>query len=70
MKPFTSQQTVVRRSPGVVWNGHVALLPAILGPAVHVHDAYILTGVQCRGDIAQGELMRYFVEAGAACAFP
>ncbi|NML85945.1 hypothetical protein [Polaromonas sp.] len=39
------------------------------GLAVHVHDAYILTGVQCDGDIAEGELTRYFVEARAACAF-
>ena len=74
-KPFISQQRVVTRSPGFVWNGHVTAMP---GVAVHVHDAYIagvgilkpsvlglyaLADVEGSGDIALGELMRYFVEA-------
>ena len=74
-KPFTSEQRVVTRSPGFVWNGHVAMLP---GVTVHVHDAYIagigilkpsvlglvpLADLQGGGDLARGELMRYFVEA-------
>ena len=74
-KPFISQQRVVTRSPGFVWNGHVTAMP---GVAVHVHDAYIagvgilkpsvlglyaLADVEGSGDIAMGELMRYFVEA-------
>ena len=74
-KPFTSQQRVVTRSPGFVWNGHITAMP---GVAVHVHDAYIagvgilkpsvlglyaLADVEGSGDIAMGELMRYFVEA-------
>ncbi len=74
-KPFTSQQRVVTRSPGFVWNGHITAMP---GVEVHVHDAYIagvgilkpsvlglyaLADVEGSGDIALGELMRYFVEA-------
>ena len=74
-RPFTSQQRVVTRAPGFVWNGHVAILP---GVAVHVHDAYIagigilepsvlglysLADLHGGGDLALGELMRYFIEA-------
>ena len=74
-KPFSSQQRVVTRRPGFVWNGHVAMLP---GVAVHVHDAYTagigilkpsvaglyaLADVRGDGEIARGELMRYFAEA-------
>ncbi len=74
-KPFISRQKVVTRSPGFVWNGHVTVMP---GLAVHVHDAYIagvgilkpsvlglyaLADVEGSGDIALGELMRYFAEA-------
>ncbi|MEO5658625.1 MAG: DUF6544 family protein, partial [Polaromonas sp.] len=74
-KPFTSQQRIVTRSPGFVWNGRISAMP---GVAVHVHDAYIgglgilkpsllglfaLADIEGGGDIALGELMRYFVEA-------
>jgi hypothetical protein len=74
-KPFTSQQRVVARRPGFVWDGRVALLP---GLNVHVHDAYVagegllhpavlglFTLVELRGTaaVAQGELMRFFAEA-------
>lgn len=74
-KPFTSTQRVITRRPGFVWDGRVALLP---GLAVHVHDAYIagegilhpaivglftLMDLRGHGDVAQGELMRYFAEA-------
>jgi hypothetical protein len=74
-KPFTSTQHVVTKSPGFVWDGRVAMLP---GLDVHVHDAYIagegilnpaiaglfsLTDLRGAGDIAVGELMRYFAEA-------
>ena len=74
-KPFTSKQRVVTRSPGFVWDGKVAMLP---GMPVRVHDAYVagegilhpailglLTLVDLRGsgDVAQGELMRFFAEA-------
>jgi hypothetical protein len=74
-KPFTSRQHVVMKPPGFVWDGRVAMLP---GLDVHVHDAYIvgegvlnpaiaglfsLTDLRGAGDIAEGELMRFFAEA-------
>jgi hypothetical protein len=75
-KPFTSTQRVVTRRPGFVWDGRVRMLP---GLAVHVHDAYVagegllhpsIAGVftladlhDTGGDVAQGELMRFFAEA-------
>ena len=74
--PFTSTQRVVTRRPGFVWNGRVKMAP---GLAVHVHDAYVagegllqpavaglftLADLRDRGgDVAQGELMRFFAEA-------
>jgi hypothetical protein len=74
-KPFTSTQRVVTRRPGFVWDGRVAMLP---GLPVHVHDAYVagegilhpaiaglftLVDLRGGGDVAQGELMRFFAEA-------
>ncbi len=74
-KPFTSQQRVVTRRPGFVWNARVMLLP---GLPVNVHDAYVagegilhpallglvtLVDLHGAGDVAQGELMRLFAEA-------
>jgi hypothetical protein len=74
-KPFTSHQWVVTRLPGFVWDGRVAMVQGI---AVHVHDAYVngegilhpaiaglysLTNLRGSGEIAQGELMRFFAEA-------
>ena len=73
-KPFTSSQLAVIHRPGFLWNGRVSMLP---GLAAHVHDSYIAgTGslhaamlglftvakVQGGGEIARGELMRYFAE--------
>jgi hypothetical protein len=73
--PFTSEQSVVTRRPGFVWNARMALFP---GVAIHVHDAYVsgvgtlhaavlgifsFTHQKGRGDIARGELMRYMMEA-------
>ena len=73
-KPFTSMQRAVIHRPGFLWNGRVAMLP---GLAARVHDSYIAgTGtlhaavlglftvaeVQGGGEIARGELMRYFAE--------
>ncbi|MCW5660254.1 MAG: hypothetical protein KIT60_21330 [Burkholderiaceae bacterium] len=72
---FTSHQRVVTRRPGFLWDGRVAMLP---GLAVRVHDAYIagegilhpailglfsLIDLRGTGDVAQGELMRFFAEA-------
>lgn len=74
-KSFTSRQRVVTRRPGFVWDARVALMP---GMAVHVHDAYVagvgllkpsvlglyaLADLNGEGEIARGELMRYFAEA-------
>jgi hypothetical protein len=74
-KPFTSQQRVVTRRPGFVWDARVMLLP---GLPVNVHDAYVagegilhpallglvtLVDLHGAGDVAQGELMRLFAEA-------
>ena len=65
----------VTRRPGFVWDGRVAVVPGI---AVHVHDAYIagvgilkpsvlglypLADLRGEGEIARGELIRYFAEA-------
>lgn len=73
-KPFTSSQRAVTHRPGFLWNGRVSMLP---GLAAYVHDSYIAgTGtlhaailglftvaeVQGGGEIARGELMRYFAE--------
>jgi len=73
-KPFTSWQRAVVHRPGFLWNGRVSLLP---GLTAHVHDSYIagvgtlhaailglFTVAQVRGggEIARGELMRYFAE--------
>ena len=74
-KPFTSMQRAVVHRPGFLWNGSVAMFP---GVAAHVHDSYIagqgrlhaamlglftVADVQGGGEIARGELMRYFAEA-------
>lgn len=74
-KAFTSWQRAVVHRPGFLWNGRVSLFPGI---AAHVHDSYIagkgtlhaallglytVAQVQGGGEIARGELMRYFAEA-------
>jgi hypothetical protein len=74
-KPFTSDQQVITQHPGFDWNGRVTMLP---GVPVLVHDAYIgnegilhaalfglfsLVNLRDTGDIAKGELMRFFAEA-------
>jgi hypothetical protein len=74
-KPFKSQQRVVTRRPGFLWDARMKLVP---GLAVRVHDAYIggegmlrvavlalfaMADLHGPGDIAQGELMRFFAEA-------
>jgi hypothetical protein len=74
-KPFTSEQRVVTQAPGFVWNGRIAMLP---GVPVLVHDAYVagegllrpaifglitLVNLHGKGEIARGELMRFFAEA-------
>ena len=74
-KPFTSWQRAVVDRPGFLWNGRVVMFP---GVAANVHDSYIagvgtlhaamlglytVADVQGGGEIARGELMRYFAEA-------
>jgi hypothetical protein len=74
-KPFTSRQRVVTRRPGFVWDGRVEMMP---GLPVRVHDAYVagegilhpailglftLMDLRDRGDVAHGELIRFFAEA-------
>ena len=74
-KPFISQQRVMTRRPGFVWDARVTIMP---GVAVLVHDAYVagvgilkpslmglyaLADLQGEGEIARGELMRYLGEA-------
>ncbi len=73
-KPFTSTQRAVTQRRGFLWNGRVAMLPGIVA---HVHDSYIagegrlhaamlglftVADVHGGGEIARGELMRYFAE--------
>ncbi len=73
-KPFTSWQRAVVHRPGFLWNGCVAMLA---GLAARVHDSCIagvgtlhaamlglftVADVQGGGEIARGELMRYFAE--------
>ena len=78
-KPFTSWQRAVVHRPGFLWNGRVAMLPGLAALSyAHVHDSYIagagalhaamlglftVAQVQGGGEIARGELMRYFAEA-------
>src|SRR4028118_1166141 len=74
-KPFTSDQVVVTQRPGFGWDGHVAMIP---GVPVRVHDAYVagegilqasllglfpVVDMRGGGDVAEGELMRFFAEA-------
>jgi len=74
-KPFTSRQRVVTRAPGFLWDADIALLPGV--PA-RVHDAYIagegllhaavlgvfsVADIHGGGEIARGELFRFFAEA-------
>jgi len=74
-KPFTSDQEVVTQRPGFDWDGRVAIMP---GLPVRVHDAYVagegtlhasllglfsLVDMRGGGDVAEGELTRFFAEA-------
>jgi hypothetical protein len=74
-KPFASDQRVVTRRPGFDWNGRVAMMP---GLPVRVHDTYLagegilhasllglfsVADTRGTGDVAEGELMRFFAEA-------
>ena len=73
-KTFTSTQRAVVHGPGFLWNGKIAMMP---GVAARVHDSYIagvgmlhatilglftVADVHGGGEIARGEMMRYFAE--------
>ena len=73
--PFISDQRVVTRRPGFVWDARIAMAP---GLTVRVHDAYVagqgeleakllglipVTTERPTTDLARGELMRYVAEA-------
>jgi hypothetical protein len=73
-KPFTSWQRIVTHRPGFLWDAQVSMLP---GLPVHVHDGYIagegllraavlglftVAELHGSGEIARGELMRFFAE--------
>jgi hypothetical protein len=75
-KPFTSRQRVITRRPGFLWDARISMLP---GATVHVVDSCIagrgllhaaiqglctMADVRGDGEIARGELMRWFAEAG------
>jgi hypothetical protein len=74
-KRFTSRQRVTTRRPGFLWDARIAMLP---GVAARVVDSYIagqgllhatvqglftVADVRGGGEIARGELMRWFAEA-------
>ena len=73
-KPFSSQQRVVTRRPGFLWDARIALLP---GLPVRVIDSYSaghgqlqaallgffkVADIRGGGEIARSEFMRYFAE--------
>ncbi|MCY7314114.1 MAG: hypothetical protein LH480_00350 [Rubrivivax sp.] len=47
-KPFTSQQRVITRRPGFIWDARVRMLP---GAPAQVHDAYIAGGGLLHGAV-------------------
>ncbi len=74
-KPFWSDQLVTIRPPGFDWDARIRIIP---GVAVRVHDAYVegdgilhaallglfpLVNLRGKGEIAEGELMRFLAEA-------
>ncbi len=74
-EPFTAKQRVATKRPGFVWDASVTVSPGIL---VRVVDAYVtgvgslqpsviglfdVGGIEGTGEIARGELIRYFAES-------
>jgi hypothetical protein len=74
-KPFTATQRVITRQPGFDWDARIAMMP---GVSVRVHDAYVagegslhaavyglvsMVNLRGGGEVARGELMRFFAEA-------
>jgi hypothetical protein len=74
-KPFTSTQQVITHRRGFIWDARVVMMP---GVPVYVHDAYVggegilnasvlglvsIANLRGGGDLARGELIRFFAEA-------
>ena len=74
-KPFTSRQRVVTHRPGFLWDAKILMWP---GLTVRVVDSYIagtgllraavlgvftMADIRGGGEIARGEIMRYFAES-------
>lgn len=74
-KPLTASQHIVTHRPGFDWNARIAIMPGIW---VRVHDGYFAgegvlhaalfgllskVNLRDRGELARGELMRFFAEA-------
>lgn len=72
---FTSDQLVITKRPGFDWNARMRVMP---GVGVRVHDAYVagegilyaavlgaipVANLRGGGEIAAGELMRFFAES-------
>jgi hypothetical protein len=72
---FTSDQRVITQRPGFDWDARIAMMP---GVTARVHDAYVaeegilhasagglftLVDLRGPGEVARGELMRFFAEA-------
>lgn len=73
--PFTSHQRVLTHRPGFLWDARMTMLP---GATIRVRDAYVggegmltaalwglvpLARMRGGGELARGELMRWFAEA-------
>jgi hypothetical protein len=74
-RPFTARQRVITRRPGFMWDARMPMAPGI---PVWVLDSYVagsgllhaavlglftVANVRGAGEIARGELMRFFAEA-------
>ena len=74
-KPFTATQRIITQRPGFDWDARITMLPGLW---VRVHDAYIAgegrlhasiyglisqADLRDTGELARGELMRFFIEA-------
>lgn len=74
-KPFTATQRVITCRPGFDWDARITMMP---GVSARVHDAYVegegflhaavfglvsVAKLRGTGELARGELMRYFAEA-------
>lgn len=74
-KPLTANQRIVTHRPGFEWNARIVVMPGLW---VRVHDAYLAgegvlhaalfglfskANLRDRGELARGELMRFFAEA-------